>query len=77
MMILQFIDKGNLRSVLSSNFNNILWNDKIKNLYWIIHDLKNLHELGNFHKDFHSGNILYGNHDYPLISRFWIIWIIK
>ena len=58
MMILQFIDRGNLRSVLSSNFNNILWKDKIRKLFSIIYDLKNLHELGYFHKDFHSGNIL-------------------
>ena len=58
MMILQFANKGNLRSILSSDFNNILWKDKIKNLYAIIYDLKNLHELGYFHKDFHSGNIL-------------------
>ena len=69
MMILQFADKGNLRSVLSSNFNNILWKDKIDNLYIIIVDLKNLHELEYFHKDFHSGNILYGD-EYPYISDF-------
>jgi len=69
MMILQFAEQGNLRSILSSDFNNILWKDKIKNLYAIIYDLKNLHELGYFHKDFHSGNILYGD-KYPLISDF-------
>ena len=68
-MILQFVDKGNLRSVLSSDFNNILWEDKIGNLYHIIIDLKNLHKLGYFHKDFHSGNILYCD-SYPLISDF-------
>ncbi len=69
MMILQFADKGNLRSVLSSDFNNILWKDKIDNLYSIIYDLKNLHGLGYFHKDFHSGNILCGD-DFPYISDF-------
>src|SRR6266536_3058890 len=69
MMILQFMNKGNLRSVLSSNFNNILWKNKIENLDWIIYDLKNLHELGYFHKDFHSGNILCSD-AYPLISDF-------
>ena len=58
MMILQFANKGNLRSILSSDFNNILWKDKIDHLYFIMVDLKNLHELGCFHKDFHSGNIL-------------------
>ncbi|PKY53021.1 kinase-like protein [Rhizophagus irregularis] len=58
MMILQFVDEGNLRSFLSHNFNNILWKDKIKYLDWLIFGLKALHELGYFHKDFHSGNIL-------------------
>ncbi|CAB4430490.1 unnamed protein product [Rhizophagus irregularis] len=38
MMILQFADKGNLRSVLSHNFNNILWNDKILYLDWLAFD---------------------------------------
>ncbi|GBC46736.2 kinase-like domain-containing protein [Rhizophagus irregularis DAOM 181602=DAOM 197198] len=36
MMILQFVDEGNLRSFLSHNFNNILWKDKIKYLDWLI-----------------------------------------
>ena len=58
MMIIQFADQGNLRHVLSSNFNNILWKDKIKLLYYLTDDLKSLHKLGYFHKDFHSGNIL-------------------
>src|SRR6266542_4205450 len=58
IMIIQFAEKGNLRCFLSSNFNNILWKDKISYLYGLTFDLKYLHELGCFHKDFHSGNIL-------------------
>ncbi|EXX77204.1 uncharacterized protein OCT59_004689 [Rhizophagus irregularis] len=58
MMILEFAEKGNLRCFLSSNFNNILWKDKIFNLHGLAYDLKNLHKLGYFHRDFHSGNIL-------------------
>ena len=58
MMIMDFADKGNLRSHLSNSFNNILWEDKILLLQNITTDLKNLHRLGYFHKDFHSGNIL-------------------
>ncbi|RGB27983.1 kinase-like domain-containing protein [Rhizophagus diaphanus] len=58
MMIMQYADDGNLRNILSSNFNKILWNNKIYYLNMIALDLKNLHELGYFHKDFHSGNIL-------------------
>ena len=58
MMILKFASQGNLRNVLSSNFNNILWEDKIKMLQESAMDLEKLHKLGYLHKDFHSGNIL-------------------
>ena len=57
-MIIQFADQGNLRHVLSNNFNNFLWNDKIKMLWNSTVDLRELHRLGYSHKDFHSGNIL-------------------
>src|SRR5688572_23560883 len=33
MMIIQFADQRNLRHVLSSNFNNILWKDNIHCIY--------------------------------------------
>src|SRR5438034_4461887 len=66
MMIIKFADKGNLRSSLSNNFNNILWKNKIKLLWHLLIDLRSLHKLGYFHKDFHSGNILqiYGDIKY-------------
>ena len=58
MMIMQLADQGNLRHILSNNFKNILWENKIKLLRDSAQDLKHLHQLGYFHKDFHSGNIL-------------------
>ncbi|RGB37011.1 kinase-like domain-containing protein, partial [Rhizophagus diaphanus] len=58
MMILEFADRGTMRSVLLHNFNNILWKDKIYCLFRIAYGLEKLHESGYFHKDFHSGNIL-------------------
>ncbi|CAB4443324.1 unnamed protein product [Rhizophagus irregularis] len=61
MMIIQLANQGNLRCVLSSKFNNILWKYKLLVLHNMIHDIKNLHKLGYFHKDFHSGNILQNN----------------
>ena len=70
MMIIQFADQGNLRHILSSNFNNILWKDKIKLLWDLTTDLKELHELGYFHKDFHSGNILQMSNDDSYVSDF-------
>ncbi|RGB37020.1 kinase-like domain-containing protein, partial [Rhizophagus diaphanus] len=61
MMILEIANEGNLRSVLSHNFNNILWKSKILYLEWLASGLKRLHELGYFHKDLHSSNILQEN----------------
>src|SRR5947207_1973100 len=61
MTIIQFADQGNLRHVLSNNFNDILWKDKIKLLWHSAIDLSWLHSLGYFHKDFHSGNMLRNN----------------
>jgi serine/threonine protein kinase len=58
MLIMEFANNGNLRNVLLNNFNNIFWKDKIKVLYDLAIGLKNLHELGYFHKNLHSGNIL-------------------
>src|SRR5438045_8386252 len=58
MMILELANDGNLRYILSNDFNSILWRDKIELLYDLTRNLKNLHELGYFHNDFHSGNIL-------------------
>src|ERR1051325_11160439 len=71
MMIIQLADQGNLRHILSSNFNNTLWKDKINMLRCSALDLKNLHELGYFHKDFHSGNILKDStENYSFVSDF-------
>ncbi|EXX55139.1 kinase-like domain-containing protein [Rhizophagus irregularis DAOM 181602=DAOM 197198] len=58
MMIIQLANKGSLRCILSSNFDHIFWNEKLKFLYDMVYDLKNLHKLGYCHKDFHSGNML-------------------
>ncbi|RGB41385.1 kinase-like domain-containing protein [Rhizophagus diaphanus] len=58
MMITQLAEQGNLRCILSCKFNNIFWEEKLSLLLNIAIDLKNLHYLGYFHKDFHSGNIL-------------------
>jgi serine/threonine protein kinase len=69
IMIIQFAEKGNLRSVLSKNFNNLLWKDKLQFLIKLILDLDYLHKLGYFHKDFHSGNILQIE-DWSYISDF-------
>jgi len=74
MMIIQFADQGNLRHVLSSNFNNFLWKDKIGLLWDTAIDLRNLNGLGYFPKDFRSRNMLQNQ---GTSFRFWIIGTIK
>ena len=63
IMIIQFANFGNLRSVLLNNFYNILWKDKIFLLFKIIGGLKRLHKLKYSHKNLHSGNILQDHTD--------------
>jgi serine/threonine protein kinase len=58
MMIIKFASEKSLRSVLLSKFNNIFWDVKIRILGHLILGLNNLHKLGYFHKNLHSGNIL-------------------
>ncbi|UZO01165.1 uncharacterized protein OCT59_012269 [Rhizophagus irregularis] len=70
MIILQCASKGNFRNILSSNFKNILWGEKVRYLYGAAWELKDLHELGYFHKDFHSGNILSNSNTSIYISDF-------
>src|SRR5581483_11583213 len=68
MIIIEFIEQGNLRCFLSNNFKDSLWKNKIEWLLYISIDLCNLHELGYCHKDFHSGNLLQDGD--PYISDF-------
>src|SRR5437016_4921938 len=70
MMIIQFADQGNLRHILLSNFKNILWKDKLMVLLGLSFDLKSLHKLEYFHKDFHTGNILQTNDLGSFVSDF-------
>src|ERR1051325_3179436 len=58
MIIIGFAEAGSLRNILSNNFENILWQNKIRILGHLALGLRNMHELGYFHKNLHSGNIL-------------------
>ncbi|RHZ80946.1 hypothetical protein Glove_130g9 [Diversispora epigaea] len=49
---------GNLREYLKTNFNNINWSQKFKNLCYLSEGLTKIHELDIVHQDFHPGNIL-------------------
>src|ERR1044072_3581383 len=58
MMIIELADMRSLRNILSNNFKNILWEDKIRILDRLALGHRNMHKLGYFHKNLHSGNIL-------------------
>ena len=59
-MVLEFCKDGNLRNYYLNNTGS--YGRKIKNLMDIIRGLLNIHNAGKVHKDFHSGNILYGGY---------------
>ncbi|RHZ83530.1 hypothetical protein Glove_91g54 [Diversispora epigaea] len=58
MMVLEYAADGNLREYLKINFNNINWEQKLYNLYYLSLNLMRIHELNIVHQDFHPGNIL-------------------
>ncbi|UZO13410.1 uncharacterized protein OCT59_004909 [Rhizophagus irregularis] len=45
IMIVQLANQGSLRQILSNNFNNLLWKDKLRILVDVTYDLKRLHKL--------------------------------
>ncbi|RHZ83828.1 hypothetical protein Glove_87g249 [Diversispora epigaea] len=58
MMVMQYARYGSLRKMLNSNFKELTWENKIKNLFYIALGLAKIHETGLMHKDLHSGNIV-------------------
>ena len=57
IMVLEYMDDGNLRDYLKNNFNNINWDTKLGYLQRLALNFKNIHELDIMHHDFHLGNI--------------------
>ncbi|PKK71766.1 kinase-like protein, partial [Rhizophagus irregularis] len=53
----------NLREYLRQNHNQLTWKERIKITYEIIGSLYYIHEENSIHRDLHSGNILYSNHN--------------
>ncbi|GBC00558.1 hypothetical protein RclHR1_00390012 [Rhizophagus clarus] len=66
MMVLSYYRKGNLRNYLNISKSYMDYKSKINDLQKIARGLLNIHNSGFIHKDFHSGNILFGY--YPFIS---------
>ncbi|GBC06105.1 hypothetical protein RclHR1_06620003 [Rhizophagus clarus] len=66
MMVLYYLDKGNLRNYINTSEYYLDYKSKICKLHQIARGLLDIHNAGFVHKDFHSGNILHNN--YPYIS---------
>ena len=60
MIIMPYYKSGDLIHYLSNNFYNITWKTKLDKLRNIIWGLSNIHNSNVIHRDFHSGNILFG-----------------
>ncbi|CAB4431324.1 unnamed protein product [Rhizophagus irregularis] len=59
IMVLEYCEDGNLRNYYLNNETN--YYSKIYELRDIASGLLDIHNAGKVHKDFHSGNILYGS----------------
>ncbi|RHZ88637.1 hypothetical protein Glove_21g93 [Diversispora epigaea] len=71
MMVLEYMNDGNLRDYLKNHFDKIDWNMKLDYLYDLAFNFKRFHQLDIVHQDFHPGNILSKNFKYTFyISDF-------
>ena len=58
LIVMRYIEGGNLRNYLKKNVDKLSWENKLEKLFHIAWGLKDIHEQGLVHRDFHSGNIL-------------------
>ncbi|RHZ85820.1 hypothetical protein Glove_60g89 [Diversispora epigaea] len=61
MMVMNYAENGSLRKMLNNEFKKLTFRRKSFILLSIVRGLKNIHEMGLMHKDFHSGNIVNQN----------------
>ena len=66
-MILGYYGNGNLRDYLNRSEKYIPFKSKIYPLLLIARGIQDIHSTGKVHKDFHSGNVLFGK-IHPFIS---------
>ena len=59
-----YYESGDLIHYISNDFYNISWYTKLAKLRCIINGLVNIHSVDIIHRDFHSGNIFFGNKVY-------------
>src|SRR5438270_11651538 len=61
MFIMPYYYLGDLIHYITKDFYGISWEEKLKSLKRIIRGLHLLHIAKITHRDFHSGNIFFGN----------------
>ncbi|RHZ73919.1 hypothetical protein Glove_228g75 [Diversispora epigaea] len=70
MMVMNYAKFGSLRNVLNIKFGELTWLRKSSILSSIVIGLKNIHEMGLMHRDFHTGNIVNQSLDSCYITDF-------
>ncbi|CAG8455775.1 2180_t:CDS:2 [Ambispora leptoticha] len=58
LIIMPFIENGNLRSYIHENFHVLNWEFKLQLLYSIAYQLSCIHSRQLVHRDLHGGNVL-------------------
>ncbi|CAG8532659.1 23014_t:CDS:2, partial [Gigaspora rosea] len=59
MIVMHFVEQGNLRNYIRENYNKLTWIKKIEILLDIARGLHSIHQTGLCHKNIHTGNLLY------------------
>ncbi|RIA81755.1 kinase-like domain-containing protein [Glomus cerebriforme] len=68
MMVLDYAKNGSLRNYLDKSYDELNWETKIRDLYWIVYGIDNIHEIGLIHRDLHIGNILHNKYMFMVIA---------
>ena len=58
VMVMQYMEGGNLREYLKDNYSKLYFFDKLSQLRDIAKGLNSIHQKELVHRDFHTGNIL-------------------
>ncbi|RIA83356.1 kinase-like domain-containing protein [Glomus cerebriforme] len=59
MMVLDYAQNGNLRNYLDTNYDELSWENKFRDLWRIAFGLDIIHRKELIHRDLHIGNIFY------------------